>query len=88
MKNIIKLAGFIALVVVIVFSFANCKEDINLKYSVQVDNQLAAAKAIAASDKVELYILILVYREDAEDRGLFLIADGEGFRNGMVMKQS
>jgi hypothetical protein len=49
----------------------------DLKYSVQVNNQLTANRNLAAGDTVELYIRNLEYIEDAYARGLILIADGD-----------
>jgi hypothetical protein len=53
-----------------------------IKYSIQVNNQ-AASRAINATDKVELYILNFEYLEDANTRGLMIIANGNR-TDGMV----
>jgi hypothetical protein len=96
MKNVIKLFGIIALFAVIVFSMTACKDDGNrgrsIKYSIQVNNQLAASKSMNASDEVYLYIKNFEYNFDkflpGEDHGygIVLIANGdrtwgEGYQN-------
>jgi hypothetical protein len=57
-----------------------------LKYSVQVNNQ-ASSKSIAAGDTIELYINNFEYNEDANNRALILIADGNrdmGSKGGIL----
>jgi len=55
----------------------------NLKYSIQVNNKAApqaknnAARAINDTDTVELFILNFEYLEDAENRGLIMVANGD-----------
>jgi hypothetical protein len=57
----------------------------SLTYSIQVNNQaavqssqqLSVARSEAAEDIVELYILHFVYCEDAKNRGMILVANGD-----------
>jgi hypothetical protein len=59
----------------------------DLKYSVQVNNQLSPARSLMAGDTVELYIENFEYCEDAENRALILIANGDrsmGSKGGIL----
>jgi hypothetical protein len=49
----------------------------NLRYSIQVNNQAASARTIGTDDTVELYINNLEYCEDAYNRALILVAQGD-----------
>jgi len=80
---------------VLIFGFitmtCNSDSNKNLKYSIQVNNQLSGAKAIIESDTVELYIHNFEYNHDTiiydGHRGynLLLIADGNrGSPNGTL----
>jgi hypothetical protein len=54
---------------------------------VQANNQLAAARSIAAEDTVELYIHQFEYEEDEYNRGLIIIAEGNrdmGSKGGIL----
>ena len=59
-----------------------------LKYSIQVDNQAGGARAVLASgDEVELYIRGFAYEEDANNRVLCLVSDGDtdnGSKGGII----
>jgi len=89
MRNI----AIIAVAAIIGFSMVTCgkiSDSRDLKYSLQVNNQAAtvaplaahyaaprAAAAFGAEDKVELFIVNLEYNEDADNRALIIIANGD-----------
>jgi hypothetical protein len=61
--------------------------DITLAYSIQVNNQASAARAVSAGDTVELHIINFEYCEDANTRALILIANNDrdmGSRGGKL----
>ncbi|MDR3301935.1 MAG: hypothetical protein LBT01_05300 [Spirochaetaceae bacterium] len=90
------LLGMLAMVLVFGMALVGCDDGSDdddggggggkdLKYSIQVKNQLTSpssqqlsvARAVSAEDEVELYILNFEYCEDANNRGLILIANGD-----------
>jgi hypothetical protein len=59
----------------------------DLTYSIQVNNQAASPRAITASDTVELFITNFEYCEDAQNRAMILIANGDrdmGSKGGIL----
>ena len=62
---------------------------VKMHYSIQVNNKQAgrAARNLNAEDTIELYINQLAYEEDANPRGLILIANGDrdqGSKGGIL----
>ncbi|MDR1894453.1 MAG: hypothetical protein LBQ61_07165 [Spirochaetales bacterium] len=87
MKKNLSLAALLAAIVVSVTIAACDLGNGRLRYSVQVNNQ-AAGLTIANTDTVELYILNLEYSEDANNRGLILIADGDRTHRGRILNNA
>jgi hypothetical protein len=90
MKKIAILLAGAALVCSVIFAsceFGTIREVVGgLKYSIQVNNQ-SASRSISAADTVELYIYNFEYCEDANNRGLIIIANGDrdmGSRGGVL----
>jgi hypothetical protein len=74
-KKVAGLCGLLLLGLVITACEMGGRGD--LKYSIQVNNQLSARSMISAEDTVELYIHHFEYREDAARRVLIIIANGD-----------
>jgi hypothetical protein len=72
------------------FLFGACDMDDgsnNLTYSIQVNNQASLARTIVSTDTVELYINNFEYCEDANNRALILVANGDrdmGSKGGIL----
>jgi len=82
LTKVMRSIAIIAVAAIIGFSMVTCgkiQEGRDLKYSLQVVNNQAAtrAAALAATDKVELFIVNLEYNEDADSRALIIIANGD-----------
>lgn len=59
----------------------------NLNYSIQVNNQAGMSRSVQAGDVVKLHILNFEYAEDAHNRALILIANGDrdmGSKGGIL----
>ena len=88
MKSFIKLFGIIAFIAIIGLSMTACHMNLpsGRGYSIQVNNQ-AAGRSIAPTDTVELYIHHFEYQEDANNRALIIIANGDrtqGSKGGIL----
>jgi hypothetical protein len=79
MKSRLLLLGMfsITLGIMVVSCDNGTNESTGKRYSIQVNNQAAVSRAITAGDKVELYIHNFEYCEDANNRALILVADGD-----------